>query len=66
MIVEPTGWVAATAPVPPVTAALASVMADPSQVGAAAGQVTSESSAKVPKALHVYRVVAAASPKPAL
>jgi hypothetical protein len=32
--------------------------------GAAVGQVTSESSSKVPKAPHVYLVVKAASPKP--
>ena len=48
--------------VPPLLAALVSVMADPSQVGAVVGQVTAASSTKTPVAPHVYWVVAAAIP----
>ena len=39
---------------PPLRAALASVIEDPSQVGAAAGHVTAESSAKTPVLPQVY------------
>ena len=70
MIVDPLASVAPAAAggvpvaVPPVLVALASVRADPSQVGAVAGQVTAEPSVKVPLP-HVYVAVAAAAPAPA-
>ena len=72
MIVFPIVSVAPGAPavpplaVPPVLAALASAMAVPSQVGAAVGQVTADSSTKTPVAPQVYWVVATAAPLPAL
>ena len=72
MIVVPPASVALATPVPPVAvppvlAALASVMLVPSQVGAAVGQVTvGLCSVNVPNAPHVYVVFAAGWPLPEL